>query len=70
MNNLDFTIDIHPESLKRLGEMEIRSARAFLKLSGWFNPIEVELLIEKAGCKAGAWTPFKVGKYRNAFLLC
>lgn len=64
-------LKVHPVFLRKLGMMDLSTARRFLELSGWFNPVEICNLVEMAGCvfSTEVWTPYREKKWDNPFLV-
>ena len=55
-------LEIHPVALAKLGLLTRNQAKRLLKGYRWFDPIEIEELIIKAGCidSHECWTPFRL----------
>jgi len=55
-------LEIHPVALAKLGLLTRNRAKRYLGLTGFFNALEIEQLIETAGCVDSheAWTPYNL----------
>ena len=60
-------LEVHPVMLERLGKLPVSVARRMLKR--WYNEIETQQLLEKAGCidEPVSWSPYT--EYENPFLI-